>query len=388
MKINNFVFALHQRLKTTGDCQLSRSHIYELLAASFGFNSYAAFRADAVFIELPQDAPRSFEVDQIRARCIELDCQDGMSDQIASLLPLLLEQQRIGAVSISSVIDYLRGEWQGLPQDSYAGSDEDLEFYDDGMYEEDEPGTENAWPALFSIEDEFEFEFSPMLLAELAAAAENGNPDGHYALALYYRLEPEEAREGAWWYAQAQQGKRLSQQAQEFADAYAELDVRRNKYEHHLRHAAGLGKQEALLDLAEDFGDPSFFELQSYDVEADPAYIASIAQNLGRVADAKYWLNRAAEDGDIEAMRELIEDYDSENLFRCWTWVYLSQLLDSDLTEDRYVAIGEDGAEYDDERGGPVYVGGSGGVELDALDAAQDSAARKAAQDLFARLQG
>ena len=41
-------------------------------------------------------------------------------------------------------------------------------------------------------------------------------------------------------------------------------------------------------------------------------------------------------------------------LARCRTWVYLSRLVGTDLTEDTYVSINYGGSVYDDDVGGPV----------------------------------
>ena len=134
-------------------------------------------------------------------------------------------------------------------------------------------------------------------------------------------------------------------------------------------------------------GDPSFFEQPRHDVGADPSAVAEIAERLGRVADAKHWLTVAAESGDTDAMLRLIEEHDQGDLARCWTWVYLSRLIGTDLTKDAHYAINEDGSEYDDDVGGPAYVAGRDGVDLDPLSAEQDASARDAAQDLFEQIQ-
>ena len=50
-------------------------------------------------------------------------------------------------------------------------------------------------------------------------------------------------------------------------------------------------------------------------------------------------------------------------------------------------AINEDGSDYDDDVGGPAYVAGRDGVDLEPLAPAQDAAARLAAQKLFEQIE-
>jgi hypothetical protein len=85
-------------------------------------------------------------------------------------------------------------------------------------------------------------------------------------------------------------------------------------------------------------------------------------------------------------MRTLIEHYDHGDPLRCWTWLYLAALVGTDLTQDQYYAIHEDGSRYDDDVGGNAFVAGRGGIELDPLTAERDTAARYAAQGLFKRI--
>jgi hypothetical protein len=93
-----------------------------------------------------------------------------------------------------------------------------------------------------------------------------------------------------------------------------------------------------------------------------------------------------AEAGDVDAMRELIEVHDRDNLPSCWKWLYLARLVGIDLSESAHHLINDDGSEYDDDVGGPAHVAGYDGVDLVALDAIQDAAARQAADELFRRI--
>lgn len=150
-----------------------------------------------------------------------------------------------------------------------------------------------------------------------------------------------------------------------------------------------LGHEGALLDMADRFDDPAFFERPPrFSADVNPAHAAEVAENFGRLDDAFVWRTIAAENGDTEAMRELIEGSDRSNPLRCWTWFYLAELLGTDLTKDEYRAISEDGSDYDDDVGGPAFVGGRGGVELPPVDEETKAKARIAANALYHAIDG
>jgi hypothetical protein len=94
-------------------------------------------------------------------------------------------------------------------------------------------------------------------------------------------------------------------------------------------------------------------------------------------------LTIAAESGDMYAMRQLIEEFDQNDLVRCWTWMYLLQLLETDLSIDDYQAIHEDGSLYDDDVGGPMFVDGEQGIKLRPLNFEQDTNARQLAHSIL-----
>lgn len=229
---------------------------------------------------------------------------------------------------------------------------------------------------------------SPLLLESLDMAANKGVAEAHYALALIFgrdEYNDDESVGSSYWHDQEQQGRVLTGVEKEWADAYVDGLAREKKYETHLREAARLGNQLALLEMADQFGDPGFFEQTSSKIDVDPAAIAEIAKNMGREDDARLWLTRAAESGDINAMRELIEDYDTDDLLRCWTWIYLAELHGTDLTKDDHYAINEDGSRYDWDVGGNAFVAGEDGIDLPTLPDSEDKAARSAAEALFRR---
>jgi hypothetical protein len=376
MTIRELAYAAQQNLQVnTGVC-FKRSHVYELLASSFGFNSYAAFGVDTVFTELRENDKRvPPQGALITQRSIELGYQPDIAVLVPAALKSFLAQRQIGVSSISTLIRCLRGELP-TPGNYFAGDANGL--FSDGQDNLFDPADNGG--------------IGQILGGALEAAASNGNALAHYALALINNPDDDDDddnpdADNPYWYLQAQRGRVLTGVEKEWAEAYEARVTQTEKYFTHLREAGRLGNRHALLDLADRFDDPSFFEQARSDIGADPAAVAAIAERMGRSADAKHWLTVAAERGDPHAMLQLIEKHDRDDLVRCWMWVYLSQLVGTDLANDANYAINEDGSDYDDDVGGPVYVAGRDGVNLDRLSTEQDAAARLAAQEALQQMQ-
>jgi TPR repeat protein len=367
MTIKEFAYAAQRHLQSKTDSVFKRSHVYELLAAAFGFDSYAALGCNAVLTLRHSDAPPSSKNGHlIRRRCLALGYPPTTADAISNELPGFVANRQLDVVGYSDLVAVLREEsWRWGDDQHWVEPDDDMPV--------------QTWSVLDGDE------ISAILVDSLESAASNGSALAHYALALIYAPgEDDEPEVGSsYWYSQEQQGRVLTGVEKEWADAHAQRLRTEELYAHHLREAARLGCAEALLDLADRFDDPAFFENAQRSVMEDPAKVAEIATRLGRRKDAKRWLTVAAEAGDTEAMRQLIEGHCRDDLGQCWMWVYLARLLGTDLMRDEYYAIHEDGTPYDDDVGGPAFVDGRDGVKLDPLDAERDAAARTAAEQRF-----
>jgi TPR repeat protein len=377
MTIKEFAYSTQQHLQTTTKGSFKRAHIYELLAAAFGFNSYAALCTKSVFTNVALTEQLSTKHQTLICnRCVELGYPVDLAEAVSITLKDYLDESEIGVFAIDGLVALLRTEWDDNWDIADDESDIDPEDLDDIV---------ESRQALTDAMLE-----SPLLLEGLESVAIKGNALSHYALALIQRFsddgeEPEPGSE--YWYLEAKAGRFVTGVEKEWADSYEAYLAKSQKYVHHLRAAAMLGEPNALLDLADKFNEPTFFELGMDRVFSSPAYVAEIAERLDRPADAKRWLTIAAESGDTDAMRQLIEVYDKGDLVRCWTWIYLAQLLGSDLAQDSHYAINEDGSDYDDDVGGPAFVGGHDGVRLETLSVAQDEAAKKRAQDIYDSIQ-
>lgn len=372
MTIKQLAFDTQKHLQAQTGTPFKRSHIYELLAAGLGFNSYASLCADHVFTQCSITCQRPAKHgESVGRRCLELDYPLETALHLAQTLTAYLTDQDIGVIRIADLVAHLRYETGRVTDHGFDEFDDEAE-YDD---------TVDPWLDRESIA-------SPILLEGLTAAAEKGNAQAHYALALIHAPSDDPYDEPSagsdYWYNEERKGRVLTGIEKEWADEYSAMLARTEKYEHHLRAASALNHESALLEMAEHFGDPAFFEqLTAFSANIDAAHAADVAEHLGRRKDAWRWRTMAAQQGDTEAMRELIEGYDRLNLQQCWTWFYLAELLGTDLSADEYEAIHENGSRYDDDVGGPMFVDGRGGVELEALNAEEDATARRAAAVLY-----
>lgn len=367
MTVKNIVFLTSQQLDHIVAAKIKKSHIYELFAAAFDFNTYAALGSKIIFIEY--DVPLTENlVDKlkIRTRCIELGYSELAANSISLHLPVIIAEKRLATLNLTELIAALRPNYDNFDIDSEIALSTKW--------------TVDEWQLPLIIRN------SPVTLKSLEESASSGNALAHYALALIYLYDKqwdEDDQMSDYWFKQQQAGKELSDIEIEFANSYGDQFFNKEKCKHHLTKAALLNNEMALFDLAEHFDDPLFFEKASPGTNADPMKIAMIAEQLNRKEDAHRWLIVAAETGNPQAMHELITNFEKHDLTRCWTWIYLSKLVDHDLTIDRFFAINEDGSDYDDDVGGPIELGGEGGIDLPELETFQDQIAKRKAEELF-----
>ena len=351
MTIKEFAYSTQQHFQAKTGQNFKRTHIYELLAASFRYNSFAALCAESVIIQGDKNYNISLTTNpEIRNRCIELGYSAEVANILSESFPSFIDELQISIVNITELKSIIDEQFM---------DDEDL--------------------------------FSPELIAGLESTASEGNALAHYGLALIHGSndDGDGGRVGSnYWYDQEKNGRILTGVEKEWADEYKNKMANDEKYEFHLREAGRLGNEVALLDLAERFNDLAFFEKVKPSSDHNSRRVAKIAESLDRDNDLHAWLTIAAESGDIYVMRRLIEEFDQNDLVRCWTWMYLSQLLETDLSKDDYQAqaIHEDGSSYDDDVGGPMFVVFGQGIELRPLNIEQDTIARQLAQKIFDKI--
>ncbi|MEN5100309.1 hypothetical protein [Stenotrophomonas sp. TWI809] len=375
MTIKQYAFHAHAYLRTQGFASLTRSQVHELLAAAAGFATHAAFHHQAAWCDVAwRDTGLTPDRDGVIQRCLHFGMLPEEAKGAAHGLVSFLGTFGYAPVGLEELIAALASDedkWSGADK---AGSGVVAEWVSAELISRMQQGFDALVGEL------------PLLLEGLEAAAARGIVAAHLATA--YLLEPygglpeeddrrfgrELRRRGQWSSEPVSFAEIAAGTGSSFVQVVA-------KHRYHLLAAARGGVRRAMLLTAERYGDPGALELEPSD-EVDPYDMADLADTHGRPELAYQWLTVLAREGDVSAMRELIE-HRGETPFRAWGWMHLSRMLGRDLSQDRHEAINEDGTPYDDDIGGPAYVGGIDGLQLTPLTAEEDKRAKEEAAQLF-----
>jgi len=382
MAIKELVYTTKQQLESATRQSFRHSHVYELFSASFGFNSRASLDAAHVMavMDLPQ-RPEASSLATLHRRLSELG-YEMVADSAGEVLLSTIADQCLGAVSIETVVD-------ALQQGYWADADD---WYDD----DEAPDSEQVGGSSPSLDPTK----IALLIDGLNGAASRGSAAAHYALALIYRGDDLSEEEGSsYWYSLMEQGRELEGVQLEWATAYKERLLNAEREELHLKESARLGWADARLDIAlveaqraEHRGDHGQAE-HWYKEAAALGHVeamrslAWLAEESGDAGSVSHWNHQAALHGDVGAMRDLIDEDDRGSLFQNWVWVYLAEHLGTDMRKSTLRAYHDGGLyagqEYDDDQGGPLYVDGDEGVQLESLSTSDEARAREAAREIF-----
>lgn len=382
MTIKQYVFHAHAHLRAQGFASLTRSQVHELLAAAAGFSTHAAFHHQAAWCDVAwRDTDLTVDEDRVIQRCLHFGMSPEEAERTAQGLVSFLGESGYAPVRFEELIAGIANdedEWAEADESDEADSAEVAEWVSINLISRMQQGVDALLGEL------------PLLLEGLEAAAARGVAAAHLATA--YMLEPygglpeeddhrfgrELHRQGQW----SSQPVSLAEIATGRDSSFVQVVA---KHRYHLLAAARGGDKRALLLTAERYGDPGALELVPSD-EMDPYGMADLADAHGHPELAHQWLTMLAREGEVSVMRELIE-YRGEAPFRAWVWMHLSRMLGQDLSQDRHEAINEDGTPYDDDVGGPAYVGGVDGIKLVPLAAEENRRAEEEADQLFAAIQ-
>lgn len=367
MTIKALAFEVQSSLSRASGVALKRSHAHEVLAALFGFASYAALTQHLVLAQHDGSAPEVLlDLQRAAGRAAELGYLPPGPPLIAAATASAVEAARIYVIPLEAVLYQLGIEFDEIPRAVVERLDE-KERNDDGMF--------------FALDVG-----STVLRESLTRLADGGSALAHFALARLYEETltdmSEEGGDGRFWFEQQQRGRQLNGVEIEWAAAYGVKQDALTSRQDHLRRAVELGNAEAALRQVEiDPTDANFDQAARLAGVRQAARLAHVALFLGRDEDAAKVLRVLASNGDTTAMKQLAGGLET-NLKEAWTWVHLAKLLGVDVMA--YDAVGEDGLSADADEPGPIYA--AGGFHLDSLPNDEALEALQVAHHIYAKL--
>ena len=397
MTLREFAHSAQQHLQTLAGLPVKRSHVYELLAAAFGYSSWAAFRSESLLADAGVGERLAGTSPQLIGRAVQLGYGQTASVLLADALVAFAMAQQVSCIRWVDVREALVVVPVLVDESRLDDEDEDWDDEDEGPQ-----------PARIAGPDSHPFLSSPLLLDSLEQMAEGADGQVHHVLATLYRCK----RPNPYLHEESLKGRPLTRIEQVWVDEYLLAEPRFRKYEAHLKAAALAGVRPAAVEYAAVFDTREFFELaerMTGDVDADrmariagtpdarAAWLRTAAEGgsdsalrtLAGNGDA--WAQeRLAEHGDIDALRDLAERaVENGDLVKAWTWQHLALLNGVDLTVSTKRAYHDGGQQhgefYDSDFGGAMYADGDEGLRLPPLQIAEDQRAKSLAREIHAR---
>lgn len=395
MTLKALARSARESLQAQTGCHIRHSHIHELLAAAFGFTTWAALCAEALLADqgVGTGAQATAEP-HIAGRALQLRYDQAQAVAMAGALLALIRNQNVGLVRWSTLAPLLpvNPPSSAVAEDGDLDADEDV----DGGTDELDGARSTAMEPATALREHLLT--SGLLLDSLEAAAIK-QPYAHHVLAAILRC----SKPNPYLYEEAQKGRELTAAERIWVAEYLQLAPRYQRYEAHLKAAAQAGVRAAALEYGIAFEQPGFIALaERLDGSVDAEHMARFATTQ----EARLqWLRQAAEEGSQWALEELADFGDAwaeerfarragahwlriaaeralaeNDAVRAWTWQYVALARGEDLTRST-LAARHDGGEkdnefYDSDFGGPLYVDGDEGLALPDLDPAGRREAR------------
>jgi hypothetical protein len=378
MTIKAFAFEVQSRLSQASGIDLKRSHIHEVLAALFGYASYAAMSTQRVLAQHDGSVAVPLDISRAATRAADLGYAPPAPPLIAGAIATAADAERLCVITMDAVLTELGIEVEGDVPVRVGAEAHGRLAPDDGEEQEDLDVT-----LMFAIERE-----SNVLRESLNRMANAGSASAHLALAQIddevLSEYSEGSTDGRYWYELQQAGRELGGVELDWANAYRhKLDLQASR-DSHLRLAISLGNAEAALTRLES--DPSVENFEHAARLAGPAQasrLGHLALFFQREEDARTSLRIAARRGDTASMKMLADGLEPE-LKDAWTWVHLAKLLGVNVMASH--AVGDDGLPADADEAGPIYA--AGGFELDPFSDQEDAEALAEARRIYDGLSG
>lgn len=307
MTIKAFVHTTQLELKDVLGISLKRSHIYEMIAAAYGYSTYASLQADAILLSNTKWQV-ALDVSAIEARANILGIS--IPELIAQKLATLLVQAGIISLRVKEIL-------RNRLNDDYITQ----------LYIKSNQLPPNSTTASrFSSSDHYAGELMNMFKQN-----EFNSPLVHQGLVQLSAF----ADRNASSFTDFELHQKLYKIASGFngADINALVDTDKERYiywYHHLKKAAMSFDMDAVFELASHGLDSSLY-IGYMGGSKRSESIAIECETRGMVVNAYYWWIVSAINGSVDAIYKLVSDYDKEDSFRCWVWIFLAKELGFDL---------------------------------------------------------
>lgn len=356
MSIQSFVYDFKNELKSK-QINLKTTHLYELIAAAFGYKSYGSLKLKTLPLYV-HSLEQAFAVELLLKRCSELE----LDEIITKLFIEKFKNFNFIYKTKEELTNLIRQE---LDNDEFENSQifeqlkTSFEIYPD----------ESIYPYLIAqFYSDCEYNFF------------EDDSDMNY---LYQRYL---------------QGKEISPTWKPDLDHFIQAKVRndylKDNYINYLSSASALGSFPAEQQLYEFISD-FYYENDEFDENPD-----NYKQHVSRTTNMELEL---AKRGNEEALRNIFErvmsvvleeseEYSNilkdECLLEAWKWQKFALFIGFDLAKGNYraYAIDEYGNDYDDDIGGPIFVAESGrkDIHLPQLSLIQDEVVQQEVEKLIA----
>lgn len=400
MTLKALAHSAHQSLQAEAGHNVRHSHVHELLAAAFGYRTWASLRADALLADQGVgQTPEAAAGPQIAGRALQLQYGQAEALTIAVALGRFISERRLGLVRWATLAPLL----PTAPSSVDLGGDAAHEEADEDSDDRDDAPRPSTRGVVHPPREHYLV--SGLLLDSLGNAAAT-DPHAHQMLAALHRC----SKPNPYLYEKSLKGRQLSASERGWVEDYLRLAPRHQRYEMHLKAAAEAGVRAAALEYGSVFERPEFIALaERLDGEVDPEQMARVATSLEVRAR---WLRQAAEAGSRRALEDLADLGDpwaedrmapsasmrwlrataeralgDGDPVRAWVWQYVALARGDDLTHStlaaRHDGGSNDGEFYDSDFGGPLYVDGDEGLALPEMEDVQHRDAKAKARNLL-----
>lgn len=318
MSIKSLAYNLQQALP-----QVKRTHWYELVAAGYGFKSFAALNTPEVLF-LPQRKAPLLNIDLLRTRAQQLGLNQ---DVITGILTGVLTTNPVAPVNLNQLADQLEKN-----PDDYPGE----------------------------------------ALEELDTSAHNGNGLAAYCLSLIAEHDAKSPPPSDYWYMQELKGEVLSESEFKFAESYRAYLFTFQIFLSNARIACRAGVERAqvrYMRYSPDAGQ--MFATLSSELETlrSPALneMAEVCRSNKLDGDHLMSLVHFASEGEAESLKLLADCFAQSKPIFTAALIEFAQLLGVDLTQSYAKAIDEEGNDFEDDTGGNVYALEHEGIERPTL---------------------